>query len=221
VPGAEWLKIEGAGGTSANVQIAAVFRPKGPGPFPLVVSFHGADGLSDGLVSIAAQLTAGGFIVLVGCWQYTGPGSFLYQGVSYQNIPCLQANARGSDAAQALIEVGQQLPGVKKHAIGLFGVSAGGRLVLQYAASAPDVGAIVVDSPVGCALSKFTAPVLILGGTDDGGFVSQQACEQVMKDLGISVESHFYDGGKHGVIFGDFRGDAIGRTIDFFKRSLG
>jgi len=41
-----------------------------------------------------------------------------------------------------------------------------------------------------------------------------------MKALGISVESHFYDGGKHGVIFGDFRSDAIGRTIDFFKRSL-
>ena len=55
VPGAEWLKIEGAGGTSANVQIAAVFRPKGPGPFPLVVLFHGAYGLTDGLVSIAVD----------------------------------------------------------------------------------------------------------------------------------------------------------------------
>jgi dienelactone hydrolase len=125
------------------------------------------------------------------------------------------------DAAQALIEVGQQLPGVKNHPIGLFGLSAGGGLVLQYAATASDVGAIVVDSAVGCAPSKLTAPVLMLGGTDDGGFVPQQACEQLMKDLGISVESHFYNGGKHGVIFGDFRGDAIGRTIDFFRRSLG
>lgn len=42
-----------------------------------------------------------------------------------------------------------------------------------------------------------------------------------MKDLGISVESHFYEGGMHGVIFGDFSRDAIGRTIDFFKHSLG
>ncbi len=221
VPGAEWLKIEGAGGTSANVQIAAVFRPTGPGPFPLVVLFHGADGLSDGFVSIAARLTAGGFIVLAGCWQNTDPGSFQYEGVSYQLIPCLQANARDLDAAHALIEVGQQLPGVKKQAIGVFGVSAGAGLVLQYAATASDVGAIVVDSSVGCAPSKLTAPVLMLGGTDDGGLVSQQACEQVMKDLGMSVQSHFYDGGKHGVIFGNFRDDAIGRTIDFFRRSLG
>jgi len=109
---------------------------------------------------------------------------------------------------------------VKKHVIGLFGVSAGGGLVLKYAAT-PDVGAIVVDSPSGCAPDKLTAPVLILGGTDDGSFLAQQACEQVMKDLGISVESHFYDGGKHGVIFGDFGSDARARTIDFFKRSLG
>jgi dienelactone hydrolase len=221
VPGAEWLKIEGAGGTTANVQVAAVFRPKGPGPFPLVVLFHGADGLTDGLVSRAAQLTAGSFIVLVGCWQYTSPGSFPYQGVSYQNIPCLQANARALDAAQALIEVGQQLPGVKKHVTGLFGISAGGGLVLRYAATVSDVGAVVVDSPSGCATSKLSAPVLMLVGTDDGALVSQKACEQWMKDLGISVESHFYDGGKHGLIFGDFRGDAISRTIDAFKRSLG
>ena len=73
----------------------------------------------------------------------------------------------------------------------------------------------------GAAGGYRTAPVLILGGTDDGGVVSQRVCEQLMKDLGISVESHFYDGGKHGVIFGDFRTDAIGRTIDAFKRSLG
>jgi dienelactone hydrolase len=183
--------------------------------------FHGSNGLTDRLVSIAAQLTAGSFIVLAGCWQHTSPGSFVEQGVSYQLIPCPQANARDLDAAQALIEVGQQLPGVKKPAIGLFGLSMGGGLVLQYAATASDVGAIVVDSPFGCAPSKFTAPVLILGGTDDGGIVSQQACEQLMKDLGVSVESHFYNGGKHGVIFGDFHGDAIGRTIDFFTRSLG
>jgi dienelactone hydrolase len=221
VPGAEWLKIVGAGGTSANVQFAAVFRPKGPGPFPLVVLFHGSNGLTDGLVSIAAQLTAGSFIVVVGCWLFSGPGSFVDQGVSYQNVPCPDSNARDLDAAQALIEVGQQLPGVKKNAMGLFGLSAGAGLVFKYAATGTDVGAIVVDSPVGCVQDKLTAPVLILGGTDDGGIASQQACEQVMRDFGISVESHFYDGGKHGVIFGDFSRDAIGRTLDFFKRSLG
>jgi predicted dienelactone hydrolase len=75
VPGAEWLKIEGAGGSSANIQVAAVFRPNGPGPFPLVVLFHGSNGLTDRLVSIAAQLTAASFIVLAGCWQHTSPGS--------------------------------------------------------------------------------------------------------------------------------------------------
>jgi len=110
VPGAEWLKIAGAGGTTANVQVAAVFRPEGPGPLALVVLFHGADGLTDGLVSIASQLTARSFIVLVGCWQYTSPGSFVSEGVSYQKIPCLQANAGDVDAAQALLDVGNSCP---------------------------------------------------------------------------------------------------------------
>jgi len=45
VPGAEWLKIAGAGGTTANVQVAAVFRPEGPGPFPLAFCFTAPTGL--------------------------------------------------------------------------------------------------------------------------------------------------------------------------------
>ena len=41
VSGAQWLKIEGAGGNSKNVQVAAVLRPQGSGAFPLVVWLHG------------------------------------------------------------------------------------------------------------------------------------------------------------------------------------
>src|SRR5437773_1245114 len=44
VPGAQWLKIEGAGGNSKNVQVAAVLRPQGSGAFPLVVWLHGSSG---------------------------------------------------------------------------------------------------------------------------------------------------------------------------------
>ena len=33
VSGAQWLRIEGAGGKANNVQVAAVLRPAGPGPF--------------------------------------------------------------------------------------------------------------------------------------------------------------------------------------------
>lgn len=220
VPGAEWLKIEGAGDTSANVQDAAVVRPQGPGPFPLIIWFHGGEGFHVGDVSIAAQLSAAGFMVLVGCWQYTSTGATIYEGVSYQNIPCQP----GLDPVSALIEVGHQLPGLKKHAIGLFGISASGPLVLQYAATKTDIGAVVVDSTVGCVASKVTVPVLMLGGTADGEvpIEAQRSCEQKLRDLGTTVESHFYEGGTHGVTyFGEFHVDAIHRTIDFFSRHLG
>jgi dienelactone hydrolase len=223
VPGAEWLKIVGAGGDSANVQVAAVVRPSGPGPFPLVVWVHGGLGFHVGDVTIAAQLSAAGFMVLVGCWQYTATGATIYDGVSYQNIPCLQAHASSSDAVSALIQVGRQVPGVKQHAIGLFGISDSGPLVLEYATTKTDIGAVVVDSPAGCAQSKVTAPVLMLGGTTDYLIIAEtQSCEQTLRNLGTTVESHFYEGGGHGVTyFGDFHVDAMQRTMDFFKRYLG
>jgi acetyl esterase/lipase len=41
VAGAHWIKIRGAGGVASNEQIAAVFRPPGQGPFPLVIELHG------------------------------------------------------------------------------------------------------------------------------------------------------------------------------------
>jgi dienelactone hydrolase len=224
VPGAQWLKIEGAGGRSTNVQVAAVLRPQGPGPFPLVVWFHGGLGLTVDDVSTAARLTAGGFMVLVGCWRKTPAEAAIVKGVSYQRIPCLKILIGEDDASRALIEVGHQLPGVKKDAIGLFGVSAGGLRVLQNIAGSTDIAAVVVDSsPSGP--SKVNAPVLMLGGTADSTLVTligvQQAYEQTLRNSGSTVEAYYYPGGDHLVtMYGDFQEDAIKRTIEFFRRYL-
>jgi|ERR1700674_2386953 len=222
VPGAEWLKIEGAGGRSTNAQVAAVLRPQGPGPFPLVVWLHSGLGFNVLDFSKAAPLTAGGFMVLVGCWQFTPSGvTQEIDGVSYQRIPCLQIPG-DEDAVRALIEVGRQLPGVKKNAIGLFGVSAGGVGALQYAGSNTGIGAVVVDSsPQGP--SKVNAPVLMLGATGDQivSIEQQRNYEQTLRNSGSTVEAHFYEGGRHAVTyFGDFQEDAIKRTIEFFHRYL-
>jgi dienelactone hydrolase len=222
VPGARWLKIEGAGGKSNNVQLAAVLRPEGTGPFQLVVWLHGSGpGFVSGEVSAAAHLAAGGFIVLAGCWTVSLAEPVDRDGVSVPRIPCLQNYATADDATRALVDVGQQLPGVKKGAIGLFGVSAGGPQALHYAATGSDIGAVVVDSsPRGP--SKVNVPVLMLVGTADTvvSVDEQRTYEQALRDSGATVEAQYYEGGLHVVSIGDFREAAFKRSIDFYRRYL-
>ena len=224
VSGAQWLRIEGAGGKANNVQVAAVLRPAGPGPFPLVVWVHGSGpGLVADEVSAAAHLPAAGFIVLVGCWTLSPAEPVVRDGVSVPRVPCLQNFATADDAVRALVEVGQQLSRVKKGAIGMFGVSAGGPEALQYTATtAGDIGAVVADSsPRGP--SKVNVPVLLLGGTADPlvSIDEQRTYEQALQDSGGMVEAHYYDGGLHGVsVHGAFQEDAFRRVIDFYRRYL-
>jgi dienelactone hydrolase len=223
VPGAQWLKIEGAGGRSNNVQLAAVLRPTGPGPFPVVVWLHGdGPGFVSAEVSAATHLPPGGFVVIAGCWTVSSAEPVTRGDISVPRVPCLQNYATADDATQALVEVGRQLPGVKKGAIGLFAVSAGGPQAIHYAAIGTEVGAVVLDSsPRGP--TKVKVPVLLLGGTADS-FVSideLRTYEQALRDSGATVEAHYYEGGLHAVsVHGDFQEDAFKRTIDFYRRYL-
>lgn len=222
IPGAQWLTIRGAGGEANNVQVAAVLRPAGPGPFPLVIHLHGGVGFHVIDVSKAARLTSAGFVVLVGCWEFTSADPEIFDGVSYPTIPCLENNAEPSAAVRALIDVGRELPGVKKSAIGLFGGSSGGPQVLQAVGIETDIKAVVVDSSPGGPLRVY-APVLMLGGTADPlvRIEVQRSYEQALRDHGSTVESHFYEGGGHAVTyFGEFQDDAVRRMIEFFRRNL-
>jgi dienelactone hydrolase len=222
VPGAQWLKIEGAGGMSKNVQIAAVLRPQGSGPFPLVVWLHGSSGASVRDVSAAARLASAGFVVVVGCWTFTPEEAFVTpDGVSLPRIPCVQNVASTDAAIHALVQVGQQLPAVRKGAIGLYGVSFGGPEAVRYKDDSTAIGAVVLDSS-SFGPTKANAPVLMLGGTADT-FVSaeaQQTYEQALRNSGATVESHYYEGGTHGVALGDFQEDAIKRMSEFYLRYL-
>ena len=223
VPGARWLKIEGAGGQSNTVQLAAVLRPEGAGPFPLVVWVHGSGpGFVSDEVFAATHLAVGGFVVLAGCWTVSKAEPVTLRETSVPRVPCLQNYATADDATGALVEVGQQLPGVKKGPIGLFGVSLGGSQALHFAGTRNDIGAVVVDSsPRGT--TQVHVPVLILGGTADHtvSVDEQRTYEQALRDAGATVEAHYYEGGPHAVsVSGDFQEDAFKRAIDFYQRFL-
>ena len=221
VPGAQWLKIEGAGGNSKNIQVAAVLRPQGSGTFPLIVWLHGSAGVFVRDVSAAMRLASAGFVVLIGCWAFTADERFATPDGVLPRIPCPQNVASTDEAIQALVQVGQELSGVRKGAIGLYGVSIGGPEAIGYKDGSTNIGAVVLDSPA-FGPTKANAPVLVIGGTADT-FVSveaQKTYEQALRNSGGTVESQYYEGGTHGVASGNLQEAVIKRMSDFYMRYL-
>ena len=221
VPGAQWLKIEGAGGNSKNIQVAAVLRPQGSGTFPLVVRLHSSAGMLVREVSAGARLASAGFVVLVGCWTFTPDDTFGSPDGALPRIPCPQNVASTDAAIRALVQVGQELSGVRKGAIGLYGVSAGGPEAIGYKDGSTVIGAVVVDSSAFGPI-KANAPVLVIGGTADT-FISveaQQTYEQALRNSGGTVESQYFEGGTHGVASGNLQEAVIKRMSDFYVRYL-
>lgn len=235
VPSAHWIKIVGAGGVSTTEQIAAVFRPAGAGPFPLVVELHGALGLKDVDVEFAAQLAAAGFITIAGCWQPSTipPNTFTFYELTLTFIACPKLSPGGSasgplpgdfDAIAALIAAGRMQPGVRADAVGLYGMSGGASRALDLLVIRHDIGAAVLDSWGGASnVSTITTPILVLAGTADeyASFTDQKNLVETLQRDSKQVEWHYYQGGRHTLILDPtYKADAIQRIIDFFKRHL-
>jgi hypothetical protein len=110
VPGAHWIKIRGAGGVANNEQIAAVFRPPGQGPFPLVVELHGSGGLKDVDIKWAAQLAAAGFVAVAGCWASSAvpPNTAQFYELTLTFIECPRMRASHVEAVAAVITAGRK-----------------------------------------------------------------------------------------------------------------
>jgi len=172
---------------------AVLYRPEGPGPFPVVVGMHGCDGLRNAAGAISARyrdwsdrLGKAGFAVL-----YVDSYGSRDLGPQCRNRAIiLRTNReRVSDAAAAR-EWLQTQSFVKPDRISLLGWSNGGVSVLwavrpQSAAhdAKPDFRSAVALYP-GCNRLDTTAwssriPTLILiGGADD--WTSAKACEQMV-----------------------------------------
>lgn len=136
---------------------AAIRKPRGNGPFPAIVMFHGAPGGRgmEQLVGWSRGATGGpvwerflqeGFVVAVA--DYRG-GDW-----NTMNVPSTTGSATAIDDGLAVIEHVKRLPYVDPARISLYGVSLGGNLVLYLISKIPTIHAAVLGAP---------APIWFLG----------------------------------------------------------
>jgi dipeptidyl aminopeptidase/acylaminoacyl peptidase len=136
---------------------AAIRKPKGAGPFPAIVMFHGAPGGRgmEQLVGWSRGATGGpvwerflqeGFVVAVA--DYRG-GDW-----NTMNVPSTSASATAVDDGLAVIAHVKALPCVDPARVSLYGVSLGGNLVAFLISKEPSIHAAVLGAP---------APIWFLG----------------------------------------------------------
>jgi dipeptidyl aminopeptidase/acylaminoacyl peptidase len=147
-----WVK------TKDGVYVAVALRkPKGEGPFPALIVFHGAPGGRgmEQLVGWSRGDTGGpvwerflqeGFVVAVA--DYRG-GDW-----NTMNVPSTGPYATAIDDGLAVVDFVKALPYVDSHRVSLYGVSLGGNLVAYLISKVPTLHAAVLGAP---------APIWFLG----------------------------------------------------------
>jgi dipeptidyl aminopeptidase/acylaminoacyl peptidase len=136
---------------------AAIRKPKGDGPFPAIILFHGAPGGRgmEQLVGWSRGATGGpvwerflreGFVVAVA--DYRG-GDW-----NMANVPSSGGNATAIDDGLAVIDFVKGLPYVDGSRVSLYGVSLGGNLVAYLISKVPTIHAAILGAP---------APIWFLG----------------------------------------------------------
>ena len=135
----------------------AIRKPRGDGPFPAIIIFHGAPGgrAVEQISSWSLGATGGpvwerflqeGFVVAVG--DYRG-GDW-----NTANLPSTGNGATAIDDGLAVIDYVEKLPYVDASRVSLYGVSLGGNLVSFLISKKPTIHAAVLGAP---------APVWFLG----------------------------------------------------------
>jgi dipeptidyl aminopeptidase/acylaminoacyl peptidase len=129
---------------------AAIRKPKGDGPFPAIIMFHGAPGGRgmEQLVGWSRGDTGGpvwerflheGFVVAVA--DYRGGNWDL------MNTPSANGLVTAIDDGLSVIDHVKALPYVDASRVSLYGVSLGGNLVLYLVSKVPTIHAAVLGAP--------------------------------------------------------------------------
>ena len=136
---------------------AAVRKPRGNGPFPAIIIFHGAPGGRgmDQLVGwsrgdhggpVWERFLQEGYVVAVADYR-GGPWNLV-------NAPSSTGLVTAIDDGITVVDYVQNLPYVKRNEVSVYGVSLGGNLAMYLASRVPTLHAVVAGAP---------APIWFLG----------------------------------------------------------
>lgn len=203
---------------------AAVFRPRGRGPFPAVLLLHGTHGYAQEYVALAETLARSGVIAMAGCWfeGRRGAGVRFVTPIECPGAPPFMDgdDPRALAVIDALLDALRAQDGVRAERVFLFGHSRGAAAALNYAARRADrVRGIVLNSgpypPEFVELGvELHARVLLLHGTADdatqGGSPMTappraHAFESALRDAGVPIEAVYFEQAGHNALFLDAR----------------
>jgi len=211
---------------------AAIRKPKGDGPFPAMIMFHGAPGGRgmEQLVGWSRGATGGpvwerflkeGFVVAVA--DYRGGN------MNTTSVPSPAGQATAIDDGMAVIEHVKSLPFVDPKRVNLYGVSLGGNLVLNLISRAPGIQHAILGAPAaiwflgmqptGTGPDRFRdakldpeiakrnidpirTPILILVGTEDSLLPLDVVLHDALAQAGKSVRMEVYEHGYHDFCLG-------------------
>ncbi len=226
--GPQWIDLQG------GRMRAAVFRPSGPGPFPVLVVFHGGGGITQRFLDWAGKFAGEGYVVLVGCW--LGPFPEFPPPLVICPLPITgDPNLQATKTAVVLIEAARGLSGVRSNNLGLIGFSLGGTLATLVASSGVEVRAVVaiagdlrralsrVDARPIERVARLTAPGLLLHGEKDVTVDVEESIlyEAAARAAGKTVEIFLYDNADHFMMFDPATGeDVYRRSVAFLDRYL-
>jgi dienelactone hydrolase len=223
-----WIKVK-----DGVYLAAAVRKPKGEGPFPAIVMFHGAPGGRgmDQLVGwsrgdhggpVWERLLQEGYVVVVADYR-GGPGDV--------NTPSSNGMITAIDDGISVVDYVQKLPYVERTNVSVYGVSLGGNLAMFLASRVPTLRAVVAGAPAPIwflgykfgpggtrpdfakeapdpivskqNIETITMPVLILVGTEDRLLPLDNRLHEELVKQGKSVRMEVYEHGYHDFVLGN------------------
>jgi dienelactone hydrolase len=236
--GFQWFVHPAANG--AHI-LLGVYRRPGAEPRPGVLLVHASGGLNTDYLTFARKLADAGFDVAVGCWFATVEEA-ADQSIT---IPCTDAPPfKGvvDDAVadlDALVEGAHDALGASTP-LAIVGFSRGAGIAALRAAegrSEPvilvsgmyegwnDIGSTVPGGEVDVVerVDGWHAPALILHGSDDAAVPASQAhdLEQALREQGVDVDAHYYDGAGHNLAGDPGATDFDQRIVGFLCAHLG